>query len=43
MTIESKKDAGKPTLTIAGRLDTSIAPKLEEKSNASFDDVTERL
>ena len=41
MTIESKKDAGKLTLTITGRLDTSTAPKLEEESKASYDGVTE--
>ena len=29
MTIESKKDAGKFTITITGRLDTSTAPNLE--------------
>ena len=41
MTIESKKDAGKLTLTITGRLDTSTAPKLEEELKASYDGVTE--
>lgn len=41
MTIESKKNAGKLTLTITGRLDTSTAPKLEEELKASYDGVTE--
>jgi anti-sigma B factor antagonist len=41
MTIESKKDAGKLTLTITGRLDTSTAPMLEEELKASYDGVTE--
>ncbi len=41
MTIESKKDAGKLTLTITGRLDTSTAPKLEETLKKSNDGVTE--
>ncbi len=41
MTIESKKDAGKLTLAIAGRLDTSTAPKLEETLKESYDGVTE--
>lgn len=41
MTIESKKDAGKLTLTITGRLDTSTAPKLEETLKKSYDGVTE--
>ena len=41
MTIESKKDAGKLTLTITGRLDTSTAPKLEETLKGSYDGVTE--
>ena len=41
MTIESKKDAGKLTLTITGRLDTSTAPKLEENLKKSYDGVTE--
>ena len=41
MTIESKKDAGKLTLAITGRLDTSTAPKLEETLKESYDGVTE--
>lgn len=41
MTIESKKDAGKLTLTITGRLDTSTAPKLEEELKTSYDGITE--
>ncbi len=41
MTIESKKDAGKLTLTITGRLDTVAAPKLEETLKESYDGVTE--
>ena len=41
MTIESKKDAGKLTLTITGRLDTVAAPKLEETLKASYNGVTE--
>ena len=41
MTIESKKDAGKLTLTITGRLDTSTAPKLEEELKTSYNGVTE--
>ena len=41
MTIESKKDAGKLTLIITGRLDTSTAPKLEETLKKSYDGVTE--
>ena len=41
MTIESKKDAGKLTLTITGRLDTSTAPKLEETLKGAYDGVTE--
>ncbi len=41
MTIESKKDAGKLTLTITGRLDTSTAPKLEEELKTSYDGTTE--
>ena len=41
MTIESKKDAGKLTITIAGRLDTSTAPELETTLKSSYDGVTE--
>ena len=41
MTIESKKDAGKLTLAVTGRLDTSTAPKLEESLKESCNDVTE--
>ena len=41
MTIESKKNAGKLTLTITGRLDTSKAPKLEETLKGAYDGVTE--
>ena len=41
MTIESKKDAGKLTLTITGRLDTSTAPKLEEGLKTSYDGISE--
>ena len=41
MTIASKKDAGKPTLPITGRLDTSTAPKLEAELKTSYDGVTE--
>ena len=41
MTIESKKNAGKLTLTITGRLDTSTAPKLEETLKGAYDGVTE--
>lgn len=41
MTIESKKDAGKLTLTITGRFDTVTAPKLEETLKGSYDGVTE--
>ena len=41
MTTESKKDAGKLTLTITGRLDTSTAPKLEEELKTSYDGITE--
>ena len=43
MTIESKKDAGKLTLTITGRLDTSTAPKLEDTLKESYDNVTELI
>ena len=38
---KKKKDAGKLTLAIAGRLDTSTAPKLEETLKESYDGVTE--
>ena len=41
MTIESKKDAGKLTLTITGRLNTSTAPNLEETLKGSYGGVTE--
>ena len=41
MTIESKKDAGKFTITITGRLDTSTAPNLEEELKTSYDGITE--
>ena len=41
MTIESKKDAGKLTLAVTGRLDTSTAPKLEKTLKYSYDGVTE--
>lgn len=41
MTIESKKDAGKLTLTVTGRLDTATAPKLEEEIKASYEGITE--
>lgn len=41
MTIERKKDAGRLTLAITGRLDTSTAPKLEETLKGSYDGVTE--
>lgn len=43
MTIENKKDNGKLTLTITGRLDTSTAPKLEETLKESYDNVTELI
>ena len=41
MTIESKNESGKLTLTITGRLDTSTSPKLEEELKASYEGVTE--
>ena len=41
MTIESKKESGKLTLTITGRLDTSTAPELEEELKTSCDGVSE--
>ncbi len=41
MTIKSKKDAGKLTLTVTGRLDTSTAPELEETLKESYGGVTE--
>ncbi len=41
MTIESKKDAGRLTLAVTGRLDTSTAPGLEEALKESYDGVTE--
>ena len=41
MTIESKKDTGKLTLTIAGRLDTSTAPNLEETLKGAYNGVNE--
>ena len=41
MTIESKKDASKLTLTITGRLDTSTAPELETTLKTSYDGITE--
>ena len=41
MTIESKKDAGRLTLTITGRLDTSTAPELETTLKTSYDGITE--
>ena len=37
----SKKDAGKLTLTVTGRLDTSTAPELEETLKESYGGVTE--
>lgn len=41
MTIESKKDAGRLTFTVAGRLDTSTAPELETTLKTSYDGITE--
>ena len=41
MTIERKKDAGKLTLAVTGRLDTSTAPELEKTLKDSYDGVTE--
>ena len=41
MTIESKKDAGRLTFTVAGRLDTSTAPELETTLKTSYAGITE--
>ena len=40
MTIESKRDNGKLTITLTGRLDTVTAPKLEETLREACNDVT---
>lgn len=40
MTIESKRDNGKLTITLTGRLDTVTAPKLEETLRETCNDVT---
>ena len=41
MTITNKKDGGKLTVALEGRLDTITAPQLEEELRASLDGVTE--
>ena len=41
MIIKSKKDAGKLTISIAGRLDASTAPELETTLKENYDGVTE--
>ncbi|MBE6910692.1 MAG: STAS domain-containing protein [Ruminococcaceae bacterium] len=41
MTITNKKDGGKLTLALEGRLDTTTAPQLEEELRTSLDGVTE--
>ena len=41
MTIESKNESGKLTITITGRLDTSTAPELEKTLKGFYDGVNE--
>ncbi len=41
MTIENKKEAGRLTLSITGRVDTTTAPKLEAEIRDSLAGVTE--
>ena len=41
MTITKKQDGGSLTLTLAGRLDTTTAPKLEAELKQSVNGVTE--
>ena len=41
MTMKQKKDGGKLTVELEGRLDTTTAPELEEALRASLDGVSE--
>ena len=41
MTIESKKDKDKLTLTVTGRIDSSTAPQFEKTLQESYDGITQ--
>lgn len=41
MTIEEKREQGKLTLKIGGRLDTTTTPQLEKALDGSLSDITE--
>ena len=41
MTMKQKKDGGKLTVELEGRLDTTTAPELEDALRASLDGVSE--
>ena len=41
LNVEKKSDAGKMTVALEGRLDTSTAPELESQLNADLDGVTD--